>query len=223
MRHARPTRHSPFSASPPAFHPAHAHHPAAMTLRPCSAGCGKTEEEEFQFQNCAGCKTTCYCSRACQKTHWSSGHKRECKQLKAVSSAWCTRHSHATECRWHVVVRAVLRSVVTPARSFATPPVCAGPRAQGWLHRARGPGKAGEPASPATTSPPPPRAPLRVLRMHRGAVRLPDRPSSLCAAPVCATRRPPDDGHPQQRRQLPEAAVRGAPPCVRLVLCVVDG
>ena len=32
---------------------------------------------------------------------------------------------------------------------------------------------------------------------------------SLNRCLVCDTRRPPDDGHPQQRRPVPEAAVRG--------------
>ena len=41
---------------------------------------------------CGACHSVVYCSKACQKEHWKSTHKQECKQLKqaleADMSAW---------------------------------------------------------------------------------------------------------------------------------------
>ena len=55
-----------------------------MVLRGCSAGCGKKETSEFEFDNCSRCKSVCYCSVKCQTLHWKSGHKAECKKLRQV-------------------------------------------------------------------------------------------------------------------------------------------
>jgi len=42
---------------------------------------GKCDEKKML--RCAGCKTYYYCSKECQKLHWSH-HKRFCKQIKKV-------------------------------------------------------------------------------------------------------------------------------------------
>eukprot|EP00592_Proboscia_alata_P006813 CAMPEP_0194356690 /NCGR_PEP_ID=MMETSP0174-20130528/4283_1 /TAXON_ID=216777 /ORGANISM="Proboscia alata, Strain PI-D3" /LENGTH=524 /DNA_ID=CAMNT_0039126385 /DNA_START=18 /DNA_END=1592 /DNA_ORIENTATION=- len=34
------------------------------------------------IQKCAGCKKAAYCSKACQKLAWKSGHKEECKKIQ---------------------------------------------------------------------------------------------------------------------------------------------
>jgi hypothetical protein len=31
------------------------------------------------FQVCAGCRCVRYCSRDCQKAHWRSGHRADCR------------------------------------------------------------------------------------------------------------------------------------------------
>ena len=33
------------------------------------------------FQNCAGCLSVSYCSRACQAASWQGGHSRACGEL----------------------------------------------------------------------------------------------------------------------------------------------
>lgn len=33
---------------------------------------------------CSGCKDVRYCSQACQKTHWTSGHKKKCLELRST-------------------------------------------------------------------------------------------------------------------------------------------
>lgn len=44
------------------------------------AKCGVKDSEDVTLLKCKGCKTTVYCSRKCQKAHWSL-HKPECKRL----------------------------------------------------------------------------------------------------------------------------------------------
>ena len=47
-------------------------------------GCGKGLDASTR-KHCKGCKTSCYCSRACQKVHWNcaeDGHRSDC--LKAM-------------------------------------------------------------------------------------------------------------------------------------------
>lgn len=34
------------------------------------------------FQQCSGCKVVVYCSEICQKAHWKSEHKKQCKELQ---------------------------------------------------------------------------------------------------------------------------------------------
>merc|ERR1712167_213896 len=51
------------------------------TLGKCSNPlCSKREQRVRQFQVCARCQVTRYCSRKCQKTHWNNGHKKYCKK-----------------------------------------------------------------------------------------------------------------------------------------------
>ena len=45
-------------------------------LRSCASCADPTDANVC----CARCHTL-YCSRACQKTHWSSGHKKACKGI----------------------------------------------------------------------------------------------------------------------------------------------
>lgn len=40
------------------------------------AGCGKMQ---LEMKRCSRCKAVHYCSGTCQKAHWDSGHKKECK------------------------------------------------------------------------------------------------------------------------------------------------
>ncbi|XP_078601011.1 uncharacterized protein LOC144876017 isoform X2 [Branchiostoma floridae x Branchiostoma japonicum] len=46
-------------------------------LKCCNPACGKPGYRST-LKLCAGCKLTRYCSRDCQKQHWSVGHKRCC-------------------------------------------------------------------------------------------------------------------------------------------------
>jgi hypothetical protein len=36
---------------------------------------------------CGGCRSRNYCSEACQRGHWTSGHKEECRAMQAVALA----------------------------------------------------------------------------------------------------------------------------------------
>ncbi|ESK95437.1 mynd finger family protein [Moniliophthora roreri MCA 2997] len=47
--------------------------------------CPRTSEINIQqdFRRCFGCGSTVYCSRICQKRHWKSGHRGECKTMQA--------------------------------------------------------------------------------------------------------------------------------------------
>ncbi|XP_047327620.1 ubiquitin carboxyl-terminal hydrolase 18 [Impatiens glandulifera] len=40
---------------------------------------------QLTTKQCAGCKLVKYCSSACQKSHWESGHKKNCNKLKTSS------------------------------------------------------------------------------------------------------------------------------------------
>jgi len=45
----------------------------------CSS-CNKPEPSTRKFRRCMGCRTVQYCSKECQRAHWSpGGHKQECK------------------------------------------------------------------------------------------------------------------------------------------------
>eukprot|EP00058_Branchiostoma_floridae_P001522 XP_002587010.1 hypothetical protein BRAFLDRAFT_103826 [Branchiostoma floridae] len=46
-------------------------------LRCCNPKCGRPGYRKT-LKLCAGCKLTRYCSRDCQKQHWSVGHKKCC-------------------------------------------------------------------------------------------------------------------------------------------------
>jgi TPR repeat protein len=55
---------------------------AKLDARICfNPACEKPEKEDEEFQLCSGCKNTIYCSRECQKTHYSTEHKEVCKRV----------------------------------------------------------------------------------------------------------------------------------------------
>ncbi|KAK7052556.1 hypothetical protein R3P38DRAFT_2861009 [Favolaschia claudopus] len=60
-------------------------------LRECgNTACKKKEEKVGQWRHCSGCKRQWYCSRECQKAHWSD-HKKPCKeiqQMESMSAMW---------------------------------------------------------------------------------------------------------------------------------------
>ncbi|KAJ7764510.1 hypothetical protein DFH07DRAFT_811477 [Mycena maculata] len=45
--------------------------------------CRKIDAEN-NFSSCSSCFATSYCSSDCQKTHWKSGHRVDCKSLKEL-------------------------------------------------------------------------------------------------------------------------------------------
>eukprot|EP01032_Pedospumella_encystans_P009239 gene9239-10895_t len=49
---------------------------AGMGVVTCEA-CGAEEPTETEFRKCAVCKSCCYCSKDCQKSHWKE-HRRFC-------------------------------------------------------------------------------------------------------------------------------------------------
>eukprot|EP00928_Gymnodinium_smaydae_P041197 TRINITY_DN27888_c0_g1_i1.p1 TRINITY_DN27888_c0_g1~~TRINITY_DN27888_c0_g1_i1.p1 ORF type:complete len:420 (+),score=38.56 TRINITY_DN27888_c0_g1_i1:359-1618(+) len=52
---------------------------AADLRRVCNrSGCTEVESGTTKFQVCSGCRKVSYCSRACQKIDWKSGHKASC-------------------------------------------------------------------------------------------------------------------------------------------------
>ena len=54
---------------------------------PSCATCGTNKTIRRPFKLCNQCHTTHYCNRKCQMNHWTAGHKRECKRLKAAAEA----------------------------------------------------------------------------------------------------------------------------------------
>jgi hypothetical protein len=53
------------------------------------ANCSRTESEEGKgLKSCSTCLLTFYCSKECQKSHWKSAHKKECKEI--VARHWDT-------------------------------------------------------------------------------------------------------------------------------------
>ncbi|KIY99183.1 hypothetical protein MNEG_8779 [Monoraphidium neglectum] len=46
------------------------------------AVCGRGAGEGFKLRMCSGCRAVRYCSEACAKSAWRSGHKAECGQLQ---------------------------------------------------------------------------------------------------------------------------------------------
>ncbi|XP_078592494.1 uncharacterized protein LOC144871222 [Branchiostoma floridae x Branchiostoma japonicum] len=48
-------------------------------IRECGF-CGKLSTNEQKFSKCGSCLHVYYCSRDCQKQHWKSGHKNQCRK-----------------------------------------------------------------------------------------------------------------------------------------------
>jgi hypothetical protein len=53
-------------------------------------------EAEMKFQACAACRGARYCSAACQRAHWSAGHKEVCKAVQAAVKAAAADDAGAT-------------------------------------------------------------------------------------------------------------------------------
>ncbi|KAJ7856588.1 hypothetical protein B0H13DRAFT_1175988 [Mycena leptocephala] len=54
-----------------------------MEIRCHNPSCRKSDTQS-NFSSCSSCFTTSYCSSDCQKEHWKSGHRVECKALKEL-------------------------------------------------------------------------------------------------------------------------------------------
>jgi len=52
----------------------------ALTEKQC-ASCQKKELPGSKFKYCSGCGMVTYCSKACQKKHWQSSHRKMCSSL----------------------------------------------------------------------------------------------------------------------------------------------
>ena len=57
----------------PSFPPQFTHLNALM----CCANCGKEEDEPFKLKMCTACRSVCYCTIHCQKSH-RKNHKQQC-------------------------------------------------------------------------------------------------------------------------------------------------
>ena len=53
---------------------------AALEPRTC-AQCAAVEPTFGKYSKCGACSAVRYCGAACQRAHWKTGHKEECKQL----------------------------------------------------------------------------------------------------------------------------------------------
>ncbi|KZV91504.1 hypothetical protein EXIGLDRAFT_837076 [Exidia glandulosa HHB12029] len=70
-----------------------------------SASCGNVEDAPGQYRVCGACKTTFYCSTACQTTAWKQGHKTACKhgatlQLLPSHETFMTVHKMMARMRY---------------------------------------------------------------------------------------------------------------------------
>ncbi|KAF7343418.1 MYND-type domain-containing protein [Mycena venus] len=54
-----------------------------MEIRCHNPSCRKIDTQN-NFSSCSSCFTTAYCTSECQKEHWKSGHKVDCKTLKEL-------------------------------------------------------------------------------------------------------------------------------------------
>lgn len=68
--------------------PLHAH---ALSTRLVSAYCGQClatgSIQPDGLQRCSACRVAHYCSEGCARTAWASGHKTECRALRACATA----------------------------------------------------------------------------------------------------------------------------------------
>ncbi|KIH86847.1 zinc finger, mynd-type domain containing protein [Sporothrix brasiliensis 5110] len=53
-----------------------------------AAGAAGAATQGKTLLKCTGCSQAWYCDRTCQTKGWNSGHKSECKALKALSAIW---------------------------------------------------------------------------------------------------------------------------------------
>lgn len=50
----------------------------------CCNVCNSNAVADSKLMTCAGCGVPKYCSKECQRAGWKSGHKKMCKELKAI-------------------------------------------------------------------------------------------------------------------------------------------
>ena len=74
---------SPFS---PSSSSSHAQLTAAPAAEVYCSNCEQVQPAGKRFHSCTGCKVVVYCSKACQKQHWKSGHKTFCKESRQWAS-----------------------------------------------------------------------------------------------------------------------------------------
>lgn len=61
----------------------------AAVLQPdACASCGKGSSPTDKVRRCTACRCVHYCNQTCQKTHWKSGHKRQCSALSQSLKRW---------------------------------------------------------------------------------------------------------------------------------------
>ena len=63
-----------------------AHIKTALIPRTCAA-CASVEATARTYKKCAGCNAVRYCGAECQRAHWKTVHKGECKELADKAEA----------------------------------------------------------------------------------------------------------------------------------------
>lgn len=62
--------------------------------------CGKPDEPEKRHPKCANCHCARYCSKECQRTHWSSTHKALCKDSDKLLRLACIDRRPFVRGKW---------------------------------------------------------------------------------------------------------------------------
>ncbi|TFK71911.1 hypothetical protein BDN72DRAFT_957765 [Pluteus cervinus] len=69
---------------------------AKSTSSVCDNGSCQEKRLKEEFLGCSSCHTARYCSSACQKTHWKSGHREDCEGFRRD---YLSKHPEADEKR----------------------------------------------------------------------------------------------------------------------------